>query len=99
MEWAPGALAKARMIPMAQPSWDSLLALPDGAEVVLVFILPLSIGYKLMLCDVNETMRKKVRELRDSNNMMPALMIVALDPDAPSIPEPEAFAEPKGPLT
>lgn len=60
VEWAPGAFERAQMRPMVDISWDSMLALPEGTEILCLFVAPLGVAVKGMQFFMDEKNRATI---------------------------------------
>lgn len=90
VNWNDRSFHKAKMRPMAEPSWEALIALPDGTEVLVLFVLPLGVGLKGLQFEMTPENRTSVERMRDDKyTELPSYATYVL-PDI-EIPEPEAF--------
>jgi hypothetical protein len=90
VEWAPGAMERATMIPMGEVTWESMLALPEGTEMLVIFVAPLGVAIKGMQFFLDEHNRATLQQLREAHTMLPAHVSYVLPKF--DLPDPEAFA-------
>lgn len=90
LEWASDdTLGDAIMLPMDEPSWDALKALPDGTELCAIFVAPFGIAMRAMHFRMNERNRAQMDVLRNEGRALPAYCTYVLPPV--EVPNPEDF--------
>jgi hypothetical protein len=94
IEWGKGSFDRIQMRPMTQPTWESLLALPDDTEVLALFVLPFGISIRGLQFYMNAENRTKLCEMRDDvHTGLPSYVTYLLPPI--TVPEPEDFFAPR----
>lgn len=79
------------MIPMGEVTWESMLALPDNTEMLIIFVAPLGVAIKGMQFFLDAHNRETIERLRDDGRtMLPAHVSYVLPKF--DLPDPEAFA-------
>lgn len=67
------------MMPMGEPTWESMLALPDDTEVAAIFVAPFGIAMRAIHYIQNEHNRTRIAGLRDSGTAsLPAYCVYVL---------------------
>lgn len=89
VEFHSDSFGRAKIMPMADPSWDAIIALPDGTEVLMFFVLPLGVALNVMTFTMTDHNREGVCHMRDDHGHLPTYAAYVL-PDI-EIPDPEAF--------
>lgn len=89
MEWIPGAMENARMLPMANSSWEGILALPDDSEAMLIWVLPFGSALRMHLIDITPTTREQIGKAMVDGVIKPSTVIYVLPETV--VPEPEDF--------
>lgn len=85
------AFSRCRMRPMPGPTWESLLALPEGTEVLVLFVLPMTGGaIRGMQFVMDERNHRAVENMRDDESTDLPTYAAYILPDI-TVPEPEDF--------
>lgn len=69
IDWAPGAFEKAQMRPIVDINWENILALPEGTEILCLFVAPLGVAVKGMQFFMDEKNRHTIEAWRDAGNV------------------------------
>lgn len=69
IEWGEGAFERATMRPMVDVTWDSILALPEGTEVLAIFVAPLGVAIKGMQFFMDAGNRASIEAWKEAGNV------------------------------
>jgi hypothetical protein len=69
IEWGPGAFERATMRPMEDVTWDNLLALPEGTEVLAIFVAPLGVALKGLQFFMDTQNRQSIENWKAAGNV------------------------------
>lgn len=92
IHWGKDGFVSARMRPMGEVTYDSMLALPEGTEVLLIFVNPMPFAPQpitLFQFEMNGENSAKVRDMQAKNSRLPDHVHYLL-PEI-TVPDPEAF--------
>lgn len=93
-QWSPGAFERAKMRPMPNPTWDSMLALPEETEVLCIFIIPMVGAVRGMQFFMDATNRENIIAMRDGGKTpLPAHVAYVLPEIV--VPDPSEFFTPR----
>lgn len=90
LDWAEGAFDRAVMRPMPEPTWESILALPNGTEVLCLFVAPFGIALRGMQFYMDESNHTKLEALRDDPKTSLPTYVTYVLPQF-EVPDPEEF--------
>lgn len=80
LKWNEDAdLSALHMMPMDDPTWESLLALPDDTEVCAIFVAPFGVAMRALHFIMSPIDRDKIAGLRDGGTTaLPAYCVYVL---------------------